>query len=147
MAYKTPESVLVVIHTPDLQILLLERSDHPGWWQSVTGSLETGETPEQTAIREISEETGLQAGYYSLHNWKYRNHYEIYDCYRHRYAPHVTHNTEHVFSLCVPAPLDITLCRDEHLQYRWLSADTAAETCFSPSNQAAIRLLSEREYD
>lgn len=145
MAYKTPESVLVVIHTPDLQILLLERSDHPGWWQSVTGSLESGETPEQTAVREVSEETGIQADCYSLQNWQYRSIYEIYDCYRHRYAPHVTHNTEHVFSLRVPAVCDVTLSRDEHLQYRWLPANTAAELCFSPSNQAAIRLLSERK--
>lgn len=144
MVNKLPESVLVVIHTADLRVLLLERSDHPGWWQSVTGSLERGETTEQAAIREINEETGLQAQNYSLQNWKHINRYEIYPCYRHRYAPDVTHNTEHVFSLCLPAPLDITLSPHEHLQYEWLPASLAAEACFSPSNQAAIRILLER---
>lgn len=144
MAYKIPESVLVVIYTPALQILLLERSDHPGWWQSVTGSLEPDETPVQTAVREIGEETGLKARNYSLQDWEYYNYYEIFTCYRHRYPPHVTHNTEYVFGLCIPEPRAITLSPHEHLQYIWLPATQAENACFSPSNQAAIRLLLER---
>lgn len=144
MAYKIPESVLVVIHTPDLQILLLERSDHPGWWQSVTGSLEQGETPMQAAVREVAEETGLAAAQHELRDWEWTNRYEIFACYRHRYAPHITHNTEHVYGLCLPEPLAVTLAPLEHLRYRWLPAALAEAACFSPSNQAAIRHLTER---
>lgn len=143
MHYKTPESVLVVIHTPDLQVLLLERADNPDWWQSVTGSMESGELPEQTAVREILEETGLDATQFQLQDWGYSNQYEIYDCFRHRYAPNVTHNTEHVFGLVVPEKLNITLAPREHLRYIWLSAQLAADKCFSPSNQAAINLLTK----
>lgn len=139
--FKTPVSVLVVIHTPDLQVLLLERADRPGWWQSVTGSQDAGEGLEQTASREVREETGLDARQYALSDWGYHNVYEIYERYRHRYAPDVTHNTEHVFGLQVPAPLPIQLAPCEHLRYRWLPWREAAEACFSPSNAEAIRRL------
>ena len=100
--YKIPVSVLVVIHTPDLQVLLLERADRPGFWQSVTGSQHEGETLPQTAQREVFEETGLDAGRYGLADWRKQNRYEIYRRWRSRYAPGVTHNTEHVFALQVP---------------------------------------------
>lgn len=141
MPYKTPESVLVVIYTPELDVLLLERADHPGWWQSVTGSMEQGESVQQTAIREIMEETGLDTSRYPLQDLGYSNRYEIYDCFRHRYAPGVTHNTEHVFGLVVPRQTHITLAPREHLRYIWVSAQEAVEKCFSPSNQAAINFL------
>lgn len=144
MAHKIPISVLVVIHTSDLQVLLLERADHPGWWQSVTGSQDAGETLEQTAAREVREETGLDVGGYALSDWGYRNVYEIYDCYRHRYAPGTTHNTEHVFGLLLPGPLPVRLAPREHLSFQWLPWRQAAEMCFSPSNAAAIRRLGER---
>ncbi len=143
-AHKIPESVLVVIHTADGQVLLLERADHPGWWQSVTGSRNPGESLEQTAIREVAEETGLDAGRYELTDWQLTNVYEIYPEWRHRYAPGVTHNTEHVFGLKLPAPVPITLARREHLDYRWLPWEEAAEQCFSPSNAEAIRRLMHR---
>lgn len=143
-AHKIPESVLVVIHTADGQVLLLERADHPGWWQSVTGSRNPGESLEQTAIREVAEETGLDAGRYELTDWQLTNVYEIYPEWRHRYAPGVTHNTEHVFGLKLPAPVPITLARREHLDYRWLPWQEAAEQCFSPSNAEAIRRLMQR---
>lgn len=146
MVYKTPESVLVVIHTSRHQVLLLERADHPGWWQSVTGSLEAGESPLQTAIREVREETGLDARQHLLEDWGYHNLYEIYACYRHRYAPDVTHNTEHVFGLRINEPIGITLSPKEHLQYIWLPAILAAEKCFSPSNREAIKYLLKREH-
>lgn len=143
MAYKIPVSVLVVIHTPDKQVLLLERADHPGWWQSVTGSQNPGESLLETAIREVREETGLDARAFRLEDWGYSNVYEIYDCYRQRYAPGVTHNTEHVFGLELPAPLPVVLAPREHLNFLWLPAREAAAKCFSPSNAEAIRRLAE----
>jgi len=141
--FKLPISVLVVIHTTDNQVLLLERADHPGWWQSVTGSQEAGESLAETAIREVREETGLIADKFKLTDWGYQNRYEIFECYRHRYAQGITHNTEHVFGLEVPAPVTIQLALREHLGYQWLPADRAADMCFSPSNAAAIRKLFE----
>jgi dATP pyrophosphohydrolase len=143
-AYKIPVSVLVVVHTPDLQVLLLERADHPGFWQSVTGSQDEGETLAQTAARELREETGLDAARYGLSDWRKQNQYEIYKRWRHRYAPGVTHNTEHVFSLLVPQPLPVTLAPREHLRYEWLAWREAADKAFSWSNAEAIRELPQR---
>jgi dATP pyrophosphohydrolase len=143
-AYKIPVSVLVVVHTPDLQVLLLERADHPGFWQSVTGSQDEGETLAQTAVRELREETGLDAARYGLSDWRKQNQYEIYKRWRHRYAPGVTHNTEHVFSLLVPQPLPVTLAPREHLRYEWLAWREAADKAFSWSNAEAIRELPQR---
>ena len=142
-SHKIPVSVLVVIHTPDRQVLLLERADHPGWWQSVTGSQEAGESLAQTAAREVLEETGLAVGDYVLTDWGYHNVYEIYECYRHRYAPGTTHNTEHVFGLQLPEPAAVRLSPREHLNFQWLPWRAAADLCFSPSNAAAIRRLGE----
>jgi dATP pyrophosphohydrolase len=141
VTHKTPVSVLVVIFSADGQVLLMERADAPGLWQSVTGSQDLGETLAQTAIREVREETGLDASQFALTDWGIETRYEIYERWRHRYAPGVTHNTEHVFGLCLPSALPVTLAPREHLQYRWLPRDAAAEACFSPSNAAAIRLL------
>jgi dATP pyrophosphohydrolase len=145
MAFKVPVSVLVVIHSPDHQVLLLERADHPGWWQSVTGSQNPGESLVETAVREVREETGLDARGYRLTDWGYSNRYEIYECYRHRYPAGVTHNTEHVFGLEVPSLMPVTLAPREHLSYRWLPAEEAAAKCFSPSNSDAIRKLAKGE--
>ncbi|HUW27324.1 MAG TPA: dihydroneopterin triphosphate diphosphatase [Sulfuriferula sp.] len=142
-SYKQPVSVLVVIHTADAQVLLLERADHPGWWQSVTGSRDGDETPRQTAIREVAEETGLDARRFQLDDWGYRNTYAIYPRWRYRYAPGITENTEHVFGLVLPETLPVTIAPREHLGYTWLAAETAAEKCFSPSNAEAIKRLLE----
>lgn len=145
MPYKIPESVLVVIHTPDLQVLLLERADRPGFWQSVTGSKETADEPlEATAVREVGEETGLDAKFYPLRNWHKQNRFEIYLHWRARYAPGVVHNMEHVFSLVLPTPLPVTLEPTEHLQFVWLPWQQAAEKAFSSSNVDAIRELPQR---
>jgi len=143
-AHKIPVSVLVVIYTADGEVLLMERADAPGYWQSVTGSQDEGETLEQTASREVREETGLDAGAFELSRWDIENRYEIYERWRHRYAPGVTHNTEHVFGLKLPAPQPVTLAPREHLRYAWLPWEAAAERCFSPSNAEAIRQLATR---
>ena len=142
-AHKIPVSVLVVIYTPDLQVLLMERADHPGYWQSVTGSQNPGETLRETAIREVAEETGLTATQFELSDCKQQNVYEIYPEWRHRYAPGVTSNTEHVWRLKLPAPRPIKLAAREHLRYSWLSYQEAAQRCFSPSNAQAILLLAQ----
>lgn len=141
---KIPVSTLVVIHTPALQVLLLERADHPGFWQSVTGSMDAGESLEQTAIREVGEETGLDATRYPLRAWNLQNVYEIYPLWRHRYAPGVTHNTEHVFGLEVPEPGPVVLSPREHLSHEWLPWQAAADRVFSWSNRRAILSLPER---
>jgi dATP pyrophosphohydrolase len=141
MPHKIPESVLVVIHTADLEVLLIERADRPGFWQSVTGSLDRVDEPLiDTAKRELFEETGIVADgeQIKLHDWRLSNVYEIYQTWRHRYAPGVTHNTEHVFSVCVPRDIPITLSPREHLQHAWLPLLEAADRCFSSSNAEAI---------
>lgn len=142
-AFKIPVSVLVVIHTPDLQVLLLERADHPGYWQSVTGSCDPGEALAQTAVREVFEETGLDAAQYELTDWGTENVFEIYPEWRGRYAPGVTHNTEHVFGLRVPAIVPVKLAPREHLDYVWLPYGEAADKVFSWTNAAALRRLPE----
>ncbi len=138
-------SVLVVIHTTDLQVLLLERADHPGFWQSVTGSMERVDEPlAETCRREVLEETGIDTAKHELTDWELENRYEIYLHWRHRYPDGVTHNTEHVFGLRVPAPLPVTIAPREHLRYEWLPWELAAERCFSWSNAEAIRQLPRR---
>jgi dATP pyrophosphohydrolase len=137
---KIPRSVLVVIHTAALDVLLIERADHPGYWQSVTGSLDhEDEALDATARREVFEETGISGG--QLRDWGLRNVYEIYPVWRHRYAEGVTHNTEHVFGLQVPAGTPVALQPREHLAYAWLPWREAADRCFSPSNAEAILQL------
>ena len=161
--FKIPESVLVVIYTIDLQVLLIERADKPGFWQSVTGSKDTLSEPlRETAAREVNEETGIvvaDAAFLKkrgaaefrmapatvpaahLCDWKLSNVYEIYPVWRHRYAPRITHNTEHVFGLLVPRDIPVTLAPREHLNYLWLPYREAADKCFSPSNAEAILQL------
>ena len=140
--FKIPQSVLVVIHTAALDVLLLERSDAPGFWQSVTGSREREDEPlAATAAREVAEETGIAVGPGQLTDWGLENIYDIYPRWLHRYAPGVTRNTEHVFGLCVPPATPVTLAPREHTAYRWLPWRDAADACFSPSNAEAILLL------
>jgi dATP pyrophosphohydrolase len=139
--HKVPISVLVVIYTPELRVLLLERADHPGYWQSVTGSVHPGETLRETALREVREETGLEAARYPLADWALRNEYEIFPEWRHRYPPGVTRNCEHVFGMEVPEPLPVRLAPREHIASIWLPCPEAAARCFSWSNRDAILLL------
>lgn len=150
--YKIPESVLVVIYTAELDVLLIERADKPGYWQSVTGSKDALDEPlQETAMREVFEETGIRISEHAdarnrvpldnLRDWQLSNIYDIYPVWRHRYAPGVTKNTEHVFGLLVPREMPIELAPREHVAYRWLPFREAADQCFSPSNAEAILQL------
>jgi dATP pyrophosphohydrolase len=145
MTYKLPVSVLVVVHTADLEVLLLERAARAGFWQSVTGSLDRLDEPlEAAAAREVEEETGIAARHGRLSRWNVTNTFEIYARWRHRFAPGVTHNTEHVFGFTLPEPMPVTLSPEEHVAFEWLPWREAAEKCFSWSNRDAIRMLGER---
>ena len=142
MAYKQPVSVLVIIHTPEGQVLLIERAQQPGFWQCVTGSREARDADLlHTAVREVREETGIEARPQDLLDWQITNTYEIYPAWRHRYAPGVMHNTEHVMSLCIPRTQSVVLSPDEHRDWQWLDWREAADVCFSPSNAEALLLL------
>ena len=142
---KIPISVLVVIYKSNRDVLLIERADRPGFWQSVTGSLDAqSEDLAVAATREVFEETGiaveqLSAG--ALQNMHHQIEYEIYPDWRFRYAPGVTKNIEHWFALRVPDYTAISLSPREHVAYEWLPFEAAAQKCFSPSNGEAIRKL------
>lgn len=144
MSYKTPISVLVLIYSSDMQVLLLERADRKGFWQSVTGSIELGETLRDAAVREVMEETGLDAARFNLLDWQFSNTYEIYPHWRYRYAPGVTQNTEHVFGLELPATFPVQLAPDEHVRYEWVGWREAAVRVFSWTNVEALRELGRR---
>ena len=147
--WKIPESVLVVIHTPALDVLLIRRADANDFWQSVTGSKDLADEPLMlTAAREVAEETGIRCGEGTplakrLVDWQLSNVYEIDPGWRARYEPGVTHNTEHLFGLCVPERLVPVLAPREHTDWKWLPYREAADACFSPSNAEAILLLPE----
>ncbi|MEY4592580.1 MAG: dATP pyrophosphohydrolase [Pseudomonadota bacterium] len=152
--------MLVVIYSADGHFLLIERAANPGYWQSVTGSQESGESFEQTAARELLEETGLVAEKALLAselgrrafpvniliNHQFSTQYEILPVWRHRYAPGITSNTEHWFSLKLPSPRNVRLDPAEHLAQGWFLAPEATQKCFSPSNQALINQLGSREF-
>jgi dATP pyrophosphohydrolase len=139
---KNPVSILVVVHTPARDVLLMERASYPGFWQSVTGSLETDEQPAQAAVREVAEETGITCTAADLCDWRLSNRFEIFPQWRARYAEGVTHNVEHVFSLCVPRQ-SVTIAPDEHLHWCWLPWREAAAACFSWTNRDAILMLGQ----
>ena len=144
MSFKIPVSVLVLIHTPQLQVLLLDRADKPGFWQSVTGSIEQGETLRETAVREVLEETVLASDAYQLEDWQHSHVSEIYPHWRYRYAPGVTENTEHLFGLELPAALPVNLNPREHLRYEWVDWREAARKVFSWTNVDALKALGTR---
>lgn len=135
---KRPVSVLVLLHDNNGNVLLLERADKQGFWQSVTGSLEIGETPFQAALREVEEETGIILTPSQLRDWHYQTQYEIYEHWRYRYAEGVIHNTEHWFSALIAQTTSVQLAKNEHVAFEWLPAKDASEKVFSPSNRDII---------
>ena len=146
MAAKTPVSVLVVIHTPALDVLLLERAvgAGSGFWQSVTGSREGTEALAETAVREVAEETAIACSTAQLIDWRLSNRFEIMPLWRARYAQDISHNVEHVFSLCVAADTPVVVAPEEHRDWRWLPWREAAAACFSWTNRDAILMLGQR---
>jgi dATP pyrophosphohydrolase len=142
---KIPISVLVVIYTTSNEVLLLERKDHPGYWQSVTGSLDAVDEPlMKAAARELFEETGIEVSALSPNSLQSMNQqiqYEIYPQWRHRYPEGVTENTEHWFKVLLPNRVPVTLAPREHIAYQWKPIEVAASLCFSPSNKQAILKL------
>lgn len=145
MTHKLPISVLVLVHTAQGEVLLLERSLRPGYWQSVTGSLDRLDEPlAGAAAREVFEETGVDAAAGRLEHWNVVYTFEIYRQWRHRFAPGVIHNVEHVFALELPARTAVTMAPDEHIAFEWLPWREAAAKCFSWSNRDAIVMLGER---
>lgn len=138
---KKPVSVLVLIHTPSLEVLLLERAARPGFWQSVTGSQENAEPLHETARREVMEETGIAVAHGDIVDWRLSNRFEIFPQWRHRYPEGVTHNLEHVYSLCVPRETPIVIAPREHLAHLWLPWREAADKVFSWTNRDAILML------
>jgi len=143
--FKIPRSVMVVIYTARLHVLMLERAGWPGFWQSVTGSIEhEGEPLIQTAAREVREETGIDALQYRLEDWGIENRFEIFKKHLSRYADGVTHNQEHVFGLKLPGILPVLLEPTEHLRYEWLPWKEAAGRTPSWTNREAILLLPQK---
>jgi dATP pyrophosphohydrolase len=140
--FKRPESVLVVVYTRGGKVLLLRRADAPTFWQSITGSMEWGdEQPRETAARELFEETGIQVTPAELTDWQLTQRYEIFPQFRYRYAPDVTENTEHFFSLELPGEVSVTVSPGEHLEHVWVSFDEAVEKVFSWTNREALLLI------
>jgi len=138
---KRPVSVLVLIHTPELDVLLLERASRPGFWQSVTGSQEDGEPLRETARREVFEETGIAVASQDLVDWRLSNRFEIFPEWRHRYPAGVSHNLEHVYTLCIPRDTPVFTAPEEHTGHLWLPWREAADKVFSWTNRDAIRML------
>jgi dATP pyrophosphohydrolase len=142
--HKLPVSVLVVVHTLAGEVLLLERAQRRGYWQSVTGSLDAPDEPLETAAaREVLEETAIAVHQGRLARWNVVNTFEIYQHWRHRFEPGVTHNTEHVFGLELPGRASVQLAPEEHVAFAWAPWQEAAGRCFSWSNRDAIRMLGE----
>ena len=146
--FKRPESILLVIYTKQDQTLLLKRIGHHTFWQSITGSiLWTGETPLETAVRELKEETGIDVCIDEIRDWHRRFRFTIPEQVRHRYEPGVCMNVEHMFSVCLPQTVEVTLQPEEHSDYLWLDFKSAIDKVWSWSNREALRLIQEEQFE
>jgi dihydroneopterin triphosphate diphosphatase len=134
---KRPESVLVLVYTPDAEILILERRQPTGFYQSVTGSLEWGEGHAEAALRELREETGLDPET-SPAPCHLEADFEIHPAWRHRFPPGTESNHETVFCWRAPGPLPIRINPDEHVSWQWLPFDRALEAMSSWTNRRAL---------
>ena len=130
---------MIVIYTAAGEFLLMERRRPAGFWQSVTGSLEWGETADDAARRELIEETGITQGF--LRNLQWTQVFEILPSFGKTYAPGITTNLEHAFALKLLERVPVTLSVKEHLQYRWASGAEAVGTVSSSTNRAVIQQL------
>ena len=137
--FRRPESILVVIYTAAGEFLLLERRRPPGFWQSVTGTLEWGEMAGDAARREVIEETGITQGL--LRNMQWTQVYEILPAFGKKYAPGITRNLEHAFALKLLERVPVTLSEREHVQFQWASAVEAIATVSSSTNRTIIEQL------
>ncbi|MBN6711160.1 dihydroneopterin triphosphate diphosphatase [Haemophilus haemoglobinophilus] len=139
MNHKNPNSVLVVIYAQSTKrVLMLQRQDDTDFWQSVTGTIESGETPRQAAIREVKEEVGIDilAENLPLFDCHKQIEFEIFSHFRYKYAPDVTHCIEHWFLLPLAEERAVDLT--EHFAYQWLSVQDAIKLTKSPNNSEAI---------
>ena len=140
--FKRPESVVVVVYTSTLEVLLLCRREPANFWQSVTGSLEAGELPIQAARRELAEETGLHA---DVLDHRTSRHFPIRAEWRRRFAPGVTENLEHEFSVQLPDRCDVVLDPAEHVAYCWVPIIEAMGKVSSRTNRAALQSIMKDE--
>lgn len=146
--YKRPESILLVTCTKQGQTLILKRIGHHTFWQSVTGSIRwSGETPAETAVRELREETGIEVCVDEIRDWNRRFRFAIPAQVRHRYEPGVCMNVEHMFSVCLPKTFAISLQPEEHSDYLWLDLETAMDKVWSWSNREAMRLVQKTKFE
>lgn len=141
MTLKRPLSILVAIWTPAGETLILHRQSPARFWQSVTGSLETDETPRQAAVREVAEEAGLTVAPEALSDLRLTNRYPIPEKWAARYPPDQRHNTEHVFSLRLEEAVDVRIDPTEHSEAQWSPIDEAIDTVWSWTNKDLLTLI------
>ena len=144
--YKIPVSSLIIVHTIDMEILLLHRQDKDGYWQSITGSLEENESPIEAAKRELFEETGIKYQEFPILNWQFSQEYEIYKHWRYRYPPSVSYNTEHVFSVELPKKITVKIAPKEHRDFKWVPIEDAIKMVFSDTNAQALKKLNAKKW-
>lgn len=119
---------------------MLKRRRPFEFWQSVTGSLESGESARDTAVRELSEETGLTSSGQLIDTGRIRR-FEIDPRWRNRYADDVRINTEFEWRYRLKNAQPITICDSEHSEFRWFDVSKAIDTVWSWTNREALEEL------
>jgi 8-oxo-dGTP pyrophosphatase MutT (NUDIX family) len=111
-------------------VLTLQRAPTtrcPTAWETVHGRIEAGESPEQAAVREVREETGLEIE--RLYN------VTVQPFYLHKLA---AVELSVVFAAFVHSNSEIVL-GEEHMRYEWLSSDGALDRFVWPRERSALR--------